>query len=129
MLLAQLNVVTDAAVRSELAEDVTARALGRCVPLLARDDVPEHVRSLTSPKVLEVEQDILARLHRRAGAGAKSARLHENRRARLDDPASGRGSGPGRRRHAPRRRGCRRGREDHHPRHHPTHCWRAAGIG
>ncbi len=85
VLLAQLNVVTDAGVRSELAEDITARAHGRCVPLLARDDVPEHVRSLTSPKVLEVEQDILTRLHRRAGEAPKFARLHENRRARLDD--------------------------------------------
>ena len=85
VLLAQLNVVTDAAVRCELAEDVTARTLGRCTSLLEREDVPENVRSLTSPKVLEVEQDILARLHRRAGEPARSARLHENRRARLDD--------------------------------------------
>ena len=85
VLLAQLNVVTDPGVRGELAEDITARTLARCTPLLAREDVPEHVRSLTSPAVLEVEQDILTRLHRRAGEPAQSARLHENRRARLDD--------------------------------------------
>ena len=43
------------AVRLELAEDLTARAVAGCVPLLARADVPEHVRALTSPHVLEVE--------------------------------------------------------------------------
>ena len=43
-LIAADGVVADAAVRRELAEDLTARALARCVPLLDRDDVPEHVR-------------------------------------------------------------------------------------
>jgi hypothetical protein len=45
-----------------LVEDLTDRTVARCVPLLARDDVPEHVRSLTSRHVLNVEADLLARL-------------------------------------------------------------------
>ena len=32
------------------------------MPLLARDDVPEHVRALTSPRVLAVERELIARL-------------------------------------------------------------------
>src|SRR5215210_2820276 len=61
-LLAAAGVVAEAAVRSELAEDLTARALARCLPLLDRDGVPEHVRTWTSPAVLEVEADLTARL-------------------------------------------------------------------
>ncbi len=61
-LIAAEGVVAEAAVRSELAEDLTARALARCVPLLQRDGVPEHVRAWTSPAVLEVEADLTARL-------------------------------------------------------------------
>ena len=36
-LLAAAGIVTDPAVRIELAEDLTARTLSRCVPLLDRD--------------------------------------------------------------------------------------------
>ncbi|GAB3320352.1 hypothetical protein GCM10027451_41100 [Geodermatophilus aquaeductus] len=61
-LIAAEGVVAEAAVRSELAEDLTARALARCVPLLPRDGVPEHVRAWTSPAVLAVEADLSARL-------------------------------------------------------------------
>ncbi|MCZ2807553.1 relaxase domain-containing protein [Modestobacter sp. VKM Ac-2983] len=61
-LIAAAAVVAEAAVRNELAEDLTARALARCLPLLARDGVPEHVRAWTSPAVLEVEADMVARL-------------------------------------------------------------------
>ena len=42
--IAAAGVVADPAVRRELAEDLTARAVEACVPLLARTDVPEHVR-------------------------------------------------------------------------------------
>ena len=52
--------------RRELAEDLTARAVDACVPLLDRDDVPEHVRALTSQRVLDVEADLVARLAARA---------------------------------------------------------------
>ena len=50
--------------RWELAADLTARATAGCVPL-ARD-VPGHVRALTSPAVLAVEDDVTTRFARRA---------------------------------------------------------------
>jgi hypothetical protein len=69
-LIAAVGVVTEAAVRIELAEDLTSRAMDRCVPLLDRDGVPEHVRAWTSRPVLDVEADLTARLAARAtGAG------------------------------------------------------------
>ena len=61
-------MVTSAAVRTELAEDLTARTVARCVPLLQRSGVPEHVRALTSPHVLEVEDDLVTRLAARGTA-------------------------------------------------------------
>ena len=60
-IIASVDVVTDPAVRRELAEDLTARAVERCIPLLGRDDVPTHVRSLTSREVLDVEADLVNR--------------------------------------------------------------------
>lgn len=66
VLLAQTALVADPAARIELTEDVTSRAVARCTPLLTRGDVPEHVRSLTSPGVLAVEGDLIARIARRA---------------------------------------------------------------
>ncbi|MGZ4664796.1 MAG: MobF family relaxase, partial [Frankiaceae bacterium] len=75
VLLAEANVVTEPAARAELAEDITARAVARCMPLLASPDVPEHVRALTSQQVLTVEADILRRLARRAEEPAKGVRL------------------------------------------------------
>ena len=65
-IVAAVNVIAPAQVRHELAEDLTARTINRSVPLLARDDVPEHVRSLTSSDVLDVEADLVARLAARA---------------------------------------------------------------
>jgi hypothetical protein len=43
-LLAAEGIVIDAAVRIELAEDLTARAMGHCVPLLDREGLPEYIR-------------------------------------------------------------------------------------
>jgi thymidine kinase len=65
-LIARANVVADSPVRLELAEDLTARTVDECVPLLDRPGVPEHVRALTSPYVLGVEADLATRLARRA---------------------------------------------------------------
>jgi exodeoxyribonuclease V alpha subunit len=65
-LIAAEGIVADAAVRLELAEDLTARALGRCVPLVHREGVPEHIRSWTSRRVLEVEADLRIRFAARA---------------------------------------------------------------
>src|SRR5204862_397685 len=45
---------------------LTARTVGRCVPLLDRGGVPEHIRAWTSGPVLAVEADLTARLAARA---------------------------------------------------------------
>mgnify|MGYP000622033623 CR=1 FL=1 len=74
-LIAAAGVVVQAAVRLELAEDVTARAMDRCLPLLDRDGVPEHIRAWTSQPVLEVEADLTARLAARATTGGPDTDL------------------------------------------------------
>ena len=82
ILLAQTGLIAEAGVRLELAEDLTARAVEGCTPLLLRPDVPEHVRSLTSPAVLAVETEILERLLRRSRP-VEPARLHRATLSRL----------------------------------------------
>ena len=84
VLLAQAGVVATSGVRIELAEDITARAVAGCTPLLASPEVPEHVRSLTSPHVLAVEADLLRRLARRAETPARRLRLHGRGLVRID---------------------------------------------
>ncbi len=69
LLIAASGIITDPPARLELAEDLTARALARCVPLLGRrGGVPEHIRALTSKRVLDVEADLTARFIARAAA-------------------------------------------------------------
>jgi exodeoxyribonuclease V alpha subunit len=65
-IVADVGVIVDGAVRRELGEDLTARAVAASRPLLQRDDIPDHVRALTSREVLAVESDIVARLVARA---------------------------------------------------------------
>ena len=65
-LIARYGIVTSAAARTELAEDLTARVVGECVPLLDRPGLPEHLRTLTSSTVLAVEADLTTRLIDRA---------------------------------------------------------------
>ena len=84
VLLAQTCLLADTAVRTELAEDVTARAAQRCVRLLMRTDAPEHVRSLTSPQVLGVEADVIARIARRGAVPARRVRLGGRGLVRID---------------------------------------------
>ncbi len=80
-LIARTGLVATAAVRLELAEDLTARTLVACVPLVVDRDgsarrVPEHLRALTSPQVLAVEGELTTRLIARAShtpAGPASA--------------------------------------------------------
>ncbi|MDQ6687291.1 MAG: relaxase domain-containing protein [Actinomycetota bacterium] len=67
-LIVRTGVVAEAAVRTELAEDLTARAVGACVPLLDQPGMPEHIRALTSREVVEVEADLTSRLIARAGS-------------------------------------------------------------
>ena len=61
--------------RRELAEDLTARTIAACTPLLNRDDVPGHVRALTSARVLAVEDDLVKRIYQRANAPGAAAEL------------------------------------------------------
>ncbi|MEO8518022.1 MAG: MobF family relaxase [Dermatophilaceae bacterium] len=70
-LIARTGLVAPAAVRMELAEDLTARTLVACVALVVDRDgtpraVPEHLRALTSPEVLAVEGELTTRLAARA---------------------------------------------------------------
>jgi conjugative relaxase-like TrwC/TraI family protein len=64
--IAKAGVVASPLVRRELAEDLTSRALAASTPLLPETSVPEHVRALTSPRVLEVEQRLTTRLTTRS---------------------------------------------------------------
>jgi len=84
VLLAQTCLLADSAVRSELAEDITARAVHCCRRLLTGSGVPEHVRSLTSPRVLEVEAELIAHLSRRATRPARRVRLGARGLDRVD---------------------------------------------
>jgi exodeoxyribonuclease V alpha subunit len=84
-LVASVGVVAERSVRHELVEDIGERARTRCVPLLDRGDVPEHVRSLTSQRVLAVEADLLDSIARRASQPVTTAgRLRGSRHL---DPA------------------------------------------
>ena len=64
--LTKAGVVAEGVVRRELAEDLVARAVEASVPLIPSDNTPEHVRALTSPQVLEVEERLTTRLTTRA---------------------------------------------------------------
>ncbi len=64
--IAGTGLVADAALRADLAEDLTARTLSACAPLLPRTDIPEHIRSLTSREVVAVEADLVTRFIGRA---------------------------------------------------------------
>src|SRR5450631_1336611 len=81
-LIAASGITCGAPARLELAEDLTARALDRCVPLLGRAGLPEHIRALTSQQVIDVEADLSARFIARAAdsgrtvAGNVPARAH-----------------------------------------------------
>jgi conjugative relaxase-like TrwC/TraI family protein len=75
VLIAQVGVAAVPAARIELAEDITARAVAQCVRLLTSPEVPEHVRSLTSARVLDVEADLIARLAGRAASPAGRVRV------------------------------------------------------
>ncbi|HEX5088536.1 MAG TPA: MobF family relaxase [Nocardioides sp.] len=73
-LVASLGVVAERLVRHELVEDITDRARTRCVPLLERDDVPQHVRALTSQRVLDVEADLIDSIAARSARPVNPAR-------------------------------------------------------
>lgn len=83
--IAAAGIVVDHAARTELAEDLTARAIDACVPLVHHAGVPEHVRALTSPHVLRTEADIVARLAGRASVPPTSAMLSPEAGTGLDE--------------------------------------------
>ena len=72
-LVASVGVVAERPVRHELVEDIAERARTRCVPLLERGDVPEHVRALTSERVLAVEADLVDRIAARSSRPVNDA--------------------------------------------------------
>jgi len=76
-LIAAAGVVAEPRVRIELTEDLTARAVAACRPLLGRGDVPEHIRSLTSDRVLAVEAELNDRLSLRAEQGSRDLMVVE----------------------------------------------------
>jgi conjugative relaxase-like TrwC/TraI family protein len=71
-LIASSGIIAGVPARLELAEDLTARALARCVPLLGHHGLPEHIRALTSQQVLDVEADLSARFIGRAAAPGRT---------------------------------------------------------
>jgi len=81
-LIARTGMVGEAAVRIELAEDLAARVVEACVPLLDQPSVPEHVRALTSREVLAVEADLVTRMIDRAGTPARRGKVPDG--ANLD---------------------------------------------
>ncbi len=70
-LIASAGVVAEPGIRTELTEDLTARAVAASRPLLGRGGVPEHIRSLTSDRVLAVEAELNDRLSLRVEQGAR----------------------------------------------------------
>jgi exodeoxyribonuclease V alpha subunit len=82
-LIARADLLADAAVRLELAEDLTARAVELCVPL-REQPTPEHVRALTSRHVLDVEADLAARLGARGAPQGTSAKVSLDDQPGLD---------------------------------------------
>lgn len=73
-LIAAVGVVAERPVRHELVEDVAERARTRCVRLLDRGDVPEHVRSLTSERVIAIEAELADTFAARASRPVTAAR-------------------------------------------------------
>ena len=120
-IIAAVDVVAPAPVRRELVEDLTDRTVARCVPLLARDDVPEHVRSLTSREVLDVEADLVARLTARAEqpVDAPTRSAPWSRGVDLDHAQRAGRRRTGWHRTAAGDRGRGRCRQDHHPGRRP----------
>lgn len=85
--IAETGLVADAGVRVELAEDITARTVAACTPLLSLDYVPEHVRSLTSPQVIAVEDRLVRLLGLLAYTGGPDAQTGGVAAASLTRPS------------------------------------------
>ncbi len=75
-LVAAAGVVTDPAVRTELAEDLTARAVAKSIPLIDDAGRPEHIRGLSSHEVLAVEAALNSAFASRASVGGFAQPVH-----------------------------------------------------
>ena len=113
--IAAAGVVTDPAVRRELAEDLTARAIEACTPLLARDRCPRtrpiprpHHRSSRSRTASPPRSPLAPSSRSPPGTSTQSPAFDDAQKARprRDD----------RQVRTPGGRGSRRGRQDEHPR-------------
>ncbi|MFC7501449.1 MobF family relaxase, partial [Nocardioides sp. GCM10030258] len=85
-IIAADGVVAEPAVRRELVEDLTARTIDQCPRLVDRPDVPEHVRSLTSDRVLAVEANLIDRIIARAERPGQPAAAPPSVNGRRLDP-------------------------------------------
>ena len=86
-IVVSLEIIDPTSVRCELTEDLTARTVAQCERLLDRNDVPEHVRALTSQRVLDVQADLTTRLLARAKHAGTSDRVGHVIAGRHLDPA------------------------------------------
>ncbi|MEQ6901781.1 MobF family relaxase [Nocardioides sp. YIM 152588] len=88
-LVAAAGVVVEAPARRELAELLTAVTVSSSTRLMDRDDVPEHIRALSSPRVVGVEHDLVQRICGRADTDAArraaTARIESRLALGLDD--------------------------------------------
>lgn len=76
-VLSKVDVVGDRAGYREMAEDISSRVLGKCLSVLDRPDVPEHIRHLTSEAVIALREDITGRLAVRGAAEYQPAGIDE----------------------------------------------------
>ncbi|MBB3092083.1 MobF family relaxase [Nocardioides albus] len=89
-IVVSVGIIADGTVRRELAEDLTSQTVAACTPLLDRDDVPEHVRSLSSKRVVQVEEALVSRLADRGQSRHRPVRVIAHRRVRgLDSTQRG----------------------------------------
>lgn len=86
-IIAAAGIIADGTVRRELAEDLTSRSVAACIPLLDHVDVPEHVRSLSSKRVVHAEEALVSRLAVRGRSQPRPVRLAARRLVRGLDSA------------------------------------------
>jgi len=76
-VLSKLDVVGDRAGYQEMAEDIAARVLDKCLSVVDQQTVPEHIRHLTSEAVIELRRDITGRLAVRGAVEYEAATVEE----------------------------------------------------
>jgi len=76
-VLSKMDVFGDPAGYQEMAEDITARVLDKCLSVVEQQRVPEHIRHLTSESVIELRRDITGRLAVRGAIEYQPATVEE----------------------------------------------------